>query len=148
MKVILKEDISTLGKAGDLVEVARGYGRNYLIPRGKAVEATQQHQKQVEEQRRLILKRKAKELEGARRLAEQIGALTLELPRKVVEEGKLYGSVSAKDLVEKLAEFNISVGRKQILLEDPIRSIGDYQVQIKLDPEVTAVLKVSVIGEK
>jgi large subunit ribosomal protein L9 len=148
MKVILKEDIAALGRAGDVVEVARGYGRNYLIPRGKAVEATQQNQKQLEEQRRIILKRKAKELETARLLAEQIGGLKLELPRKVVDEGKLYGSVSAKDLVEKLAEFQIALDRKQVLLKEPIRTLGEYEVPVRLDAEVTAVLKVSVIEEK
>ncbi len=148
MKVLLKEDISTLGKVGDLVEVARGYGRNFLIPQGKALEATPHHQKQLEEQKRIILKRKAKDLEAAQNLAEQFGALTLELSRKVVEEGKIYGSVSTKDLMEKLAEKNISLDRKRILLKEPIRTLGTYEVPIKLDPEVTATLKVSVIEDK
>jgi large subunit ribosomal protein L9 len=148
MKVILKEDISTLGKTGDLVEVARGYGRNYLIPQGKAMEATSHHQKQWEEHKRIILKRKAKDLESAQKLAEQFEALTLEVSRKVVEEGKLYGSVSAKDLVEKLAEKNIALDRKKILLKDPIRTLGQFEVPIKLDQEVTATLKVAVVEDK
>ncbi|MBI5605990.1 MAG: 50S ribosomal protein L9 [Deltaproteobacteria bacterium] len=148
MKVILKEDISTLGKAGDLVEVARGYGRNFLIPHGKALEATPHHQKQLEEQKRIILKRKAKDLDDAQKLAEQFGALTLQLSRKVVEEGKIYGSVSTKDLMEKLAEQNITLDRKKILLKDPIRTLGDFEIPIKLDPVVTATLKVSVIEDK
>lgn len=148
MKVILKEDISTLGKAGDLVEVARGYGRNFLIPHGKALEATPHHQKQLEEQKRIILKRKARDLEDAHKLAEQFGALTLQLSRKVVEEGKIYGSVSTKDLMEKLAEQNITLDRKKILLKDPIRTLGDFEIPIKLDPVVTATLKVSVVEDK
>ncbi len=148
MKVILKEDIATLGKAGDLVEVARGYGRNFLIPQGLALEATPHHQRQLEEQKRIILKRKAKDLEEARNLAEQIDTLTLELTRKVVEEGKLYGSVSAKDLVEKLAEKNISLDRKKILLQEPIRTLGNFEVPVKLDSEVTATLKVNVVEDK
>ena len=148
MKVILKEDISTLGKAGDLVEVSRGYGRNFLIPQGKALEATPHHQKELEEQKRIILKRKAKDLEAARTLAGQFESLTLELSRKVVEEGKLYGSVSAKDLMEKLAEQNISLDRKKIFLKDPIRTLGNFEVPIKLDDEVTATLKVSVVEDK
>ncbi len=148
MKVILKEDIATLGKAGDLVEVARGYGRNFLIPQGKALEATPHHQKQLEEQKRIILKRKAKDLEDAQKLAELFGTLTLELSRKVVEEGKIYGSVSTKDLMEKLAEKNISLDRKKILLKEPIRTLGDFEVPIKLDSEVTATLKVSVVENK
>jgi large subunit ribosomal protein L9 len=148
MKVILKEDIATLGKAGDLVEVARGYGRNFLIPQGKALEATPHHQKQLEEQKRIILKSKAKDLEDAQKLAELFGTLTLELSRKVVEEGKIYGSVSTKDLMEKLAEKNISLDRKKILLKEPIRTLGDFEVPIKLDSEVTATLKVSVVENK
>jgi large subunit ribosomal protein L9 len=148
MKVILKEDIATLGKAGDLVEVARGFGRNFLIPQGKALEATPHHQKQLEEQKRIILKRKAKDLEDAQKLAELFGTLTLELSRKVVEEGKIYGSVSTKDLMEKLAEKNISLDRKKILLKEPIRTLGDFEVPIKLDSEVTATLKVSVVENK
>lgn len=148
MKVILKEDISTLGKAGDLVEVARGYGRNFLIPHGKALEATPHHQKQLEEQKRIILKRKARDLEDAHKLAEQFGALTLQLSRKVVEEGKIYGSVSTKDLMEKLAEQNITLDRKKILLKDPIRTLGDFEIPIKLDPVVTATLKVSIVEDK
>ncbi|MEW6184428.1 MAG: 50S ribosomal protein L9 [Thermodesulfobacteriota bacterium] len=148
MKVILKEDITALGKAGDLVEVARGYGRNFLIPRGKALEATPHHQKQLEEHKRIILKRKAKDLETAQLLAGQFESLTLEISRKVVEEGKLYGSVSAKDLAEKLAEQNIALDRKKIMLNDPIRTLGEYEVPIRLDNEVTANLKVSIIEEK
>lgn len=148
MKVILKEDIATLGKAGDLVEVARGYGRNFLIPQGKALEATPHHQKQLEEQKRIILKRKSKDFEDAQKMAELFGTLTLELSRKVVEEGKIYGSVSTKDLMEKLAEKNISLDRKRILLKEPIRTLGDFEVPIKLDSEVTATLKVSVVENK
>jgi large subunit ribosomal protein L9 len=148
MKVILKEDISTLGKAGDLVEVTRGYGRNYLIPQGKALEATPHHQKQLEEQKRIILKRKAQELESARTQAEKFESLTLELSRKVQEEGKLYGSVSAKDLIEKLAEQNMVLDRKMISLKDPIRSLGNFEVPIKLEAGVTATLKVSIVEAK
>ncbi len=148
MKVILKEDISTLGKAGDLVEVTRGYGRNYLIPQGKALEATPHHQRELEEQKRIILKRKAQALESARTQAEKFELFTLELSRKVQEEGKLYGSVSAKDLIEKLAEQNIVLDRKMISLKDPIRSLGQYEVPIKLDAGITATLKVSVVEDK
>jgi large subunit ribosomal protein L9 len=148
MKVILKEDISTLGKAGDLIEVARGYGRNYLIPQGKALEATPHHQKQLEEQKRIIIKRKSNDLESAKKLAEQFETITLEVSRKVVEEGKLYGSVSAKDLMEKLAEQNIALDRKKIILKDPIRTLGQFEVPIKLDPVVTATLKVTVVEDK
>jgi large subunit ribosomal protein L9 len=148
MKVILKEDISTLGKAGDLVEVRPGYGRNFLILQGKALAATPQHQKQLEEQKRIILKRKAKDLEAAKTLAEKFELITLELTRKVQEEGKLYGSVSTKDLIEKLAEQNIVLDRKRIILKEPIRSLGNYEVPVKLDAGLTATLKISIVEEK
>jgi large subunit ribosomal protein L9 len=148
VKVILKEDIATLGKAGDLLEVARGYGRNYLIPQGKALEATAQHLRQLEEQKRIILKRKAKDLEAAQNMAERITSLTVEISRKVVEEEKLYGSVSTKDIVEKLADQEIPLDRKKILLQEPIRTLGDYEVPVKLHPEVTSLLKVKVVEEK
>jgi large subunit ribosomal protein L9 len=148
MKVLLKEDIATLGKVGDLVEVARGYGRNFLIPQGKALEATPQHQKQLEEQKRLILKKKAKDLEAAQNLAGQFETLTLELSRKVVEEGKIYGSVSPKDLAEKLAEKDIKLDKKRILLKESIRTLGTYDIPIRLEAGVTATLKVSVVEDK
>jgi large subunit ribosomal protein L9 len=148
MKVILKEDISNLGKAGDLVEVSPGYGRNFLIPQGKALEATPHHQKQLEEQKRIILKRKAKDLEAAKSLAEKFEMMTIELSRKVQDEGKLYGSVSSKDLIEKLAEQNILLDRKRINLKDPIRSLGDYEVPVKLDAGVMATLKVTIVEDK
>jgi large subunit ribosomal protein L9 len=148
VKVILKEDIATLGKAGDLLEVARGYGRNYLIPQGKALEATARHLRQLEEQKRIILKRKSKDLEAAQKLAERIASLTVEISRKVVEEEKLYGSVSTKDIVEKLAGQEIPLDRKKILLQEPIRTLGDYEVPVKLHPEVTGLLKVKVVEEK
>jgi large subunit ribosomal protein L9 len=148
VKVILKEDITTLGKAGELVEVARGYGRNYLIPQGKALEATAQHLRQLEEQKRIILKRKAKDLEAAQRLADRITSLSIEISRKVVEEEKLYGSVSSKDIAEKLALQDIPLDRKRILLQEPIRTLGDFEVPVKLHPEVTSLLKVKVVAEK
>jgi len=148
MKVLLKENIATLGKVGDLVEVKRGYARNFLIPQGKALEATPHHQKQLEEQKRLLLKRKAKDLEAAQSLAGQFESLVLELPRKVVEEGKIYGSVSTKDLAEKLAEIHINLDKKKILLKEPIRTLGTFEVPLKLDQEITATLKISVTEDK
>lgn len=148
MKVILKEDIPTLGKTGDLVEVARGYGQNYLVPQGKALEATRNHMKELEEQKRILLKRKAKDFEDARKLAERIEALTLEIRRKVVEEEKLYGSVTTKDILEKLTLEEIPLDRKKIVLKDPIRTLGDYEVPVNLHPEVATVLKIKVVEEK
>ena len=145
MKLILKEDVLNLGKAGDLVEVARGYGRNYLIPQGKALEATAHHLRQLEEQKRLILKKKAKDRDQAQQTAEQMGALTITIPRKIAEGEKIFGSVTAKDIAEELEKVNLAVDRKKILLVEPIRSVGSFEVPLKMHPEVTATLKIQVI---
>jgi large subunit ribosomal protein L9 len=147
MKLILKEDVPNLGKAGDLVEVARGYGRNYLVPQGKALDATAQHLRQLDEQKRLILKKKNKDLEGAQKLAEQVAALELTLTRKVSDGEKIFGSVTTKDLAEALAQAQVPIDRKNILLEDPLRTLGDFEVPLKIHPEVTARVRVKVSAE-
>jgi large subunit ribosomal protein L9 len=145
MKLILKEDVLNLGKAGDAVEVARGYGRNYLIPQGKAIEATAHHLRQLEEHKRLILKKKAKDLDLARQTAEQMTALTLTIARKVSEGEKIFGSVTIKDIAEELQKANLPVDRKKILLEEPIRALGNFEVPLKMHPEITTTLKIQVV---
>jgi large subunit ribosomal protein L9 len=134
-----------LGKAGDAVEVARGYGRNYLIPQGKAIEATAHHLRQLEEHKRLILKKKAKDLDLARQTAEQMTALTLTIARKVSEGEKIFGSVTIKDIAEELQKANLPVDRKKILLEEPIRVLGNFEVPLKMHPEITTTLKIQVV---
>jgi large subunit ribosomal protein L9 len=148
MKLILKEDVPNLGKAGDLVEVARGYGRNFLVPQGKALDATAHHLRQLEEQKRLIIKKKNKDLETAQKLGEQIGALEVTLPRKVSDGDKIFGSVTTKDLAEALAQSQITLDRKNILLEEPIRTLGDFEVPLKIHPQVTVQLRLKVSEEK
>jgi large subunit ribosomal protein L9 len=148
MKVILKEDIPKLGRIGDTVSVANGYGRNYLIPQGKAVLASSKNVKGLNHQRRL-LQRKAesirKEAEG---LAGRIKGLTLTLSRKVVEEDKLYGSVSVSDISTALEEQGVVLERKQIRLDEPIKTLGEHKVLIKVHTEVTAELTVQVTKEE
>ncbi|UCG11727.1 MAG: 50S ribosomal protein L9 [Deltaproteobacteria bacterium] len=148
MKVILKEDIPKLGKMGDTVQVAAGYGRNYLIPQGKAVLATSKNVKALEHVQRLI-QRKAelarKEAEG---LAAKVSGVTLTLIRKVTEEDKLYGSVSITDIAQALEEDGIVVERKKIKLDEPIRTLGEYQVSIKVHPDVTTKFTVRVVKEE
>jgi large subunit ribosomal protein L9 len=148
MKVILKEDIPKLGRMGQTVDVARGYGRNYLIPQGKAIVATSKNMKALEHERMLI-QRKAelarKEAEG---FAEKISGLTLSLSRKVVEEDKLYGSVSVSDISQALEEAGVEIERKLIKLEEPIKSLGEYKVPIKVHDNVTAEVTVQVLKEE
>lgn len=146
MKLILKEDVINLGKAGDLVDVARGYGRNFLIPQGKALEATAQHLRRLDEQKRLILKKKAKDLSLAQETAERMTALTITIPRKVAEGDKIFGSVTAKDIAEELGKADLTVDRKRILLEEPIRSLGDFEVPLKMHAEIMATLKIQVVA--
>ena len=148
MKVILKEDIPKLGRMGQTVDVARGYGRNYLIPQGKAIVATSKNMKALEHERMLI-QRKAelarKEAEG---LAEKISGLTLSLSRKVVEEDKLYGSVSVSDISQALQEAGVEIERKLINLEEPIKSLGEFKVPIKVHDTVTAEVTIQVLREE
>ena len=148
MKVILKEDIPKLGRMGKTVDVKPGYGRNYLIPQGKAILATSKNLKALEHERMLI-QRKAdllrKEAEG---LAEKISGLTISLTRKVVEEDKLYGSVSVSDISQALEEAGVEIERKLIKLDEPIKSLGEFKVSIKMYHDVTAELTVQVVKEE
>ena len=148
MKVILKEDIPKLGRMGQTVQVAPGYGRNYLIPQGKAIHATSKNLKALEHERMLI-KRKAdlahKEAEG---LAGKIRGLTLTLTRKVVEEDKLYGSVSVSDISQALQEAGVEIERKLIKLEEPIKTLGEFKVPIKVHDTVTAEVTIQVLREE
>jgi large subunit ribosomal protein L9 len=141
MKVILTEDIPKLGKTGDAVEVAEGYGRNYLVPQGKAFLATSKNVNALEHNRRLL---KRKEAEGR---AEKIRGITVSLARKVVEEGKLYGSVTASDLLQALEERGVVLERKQIKLDEPIKALGEYKVAVRCHADVEAEFTVQVVEE-
>ena len=148
MKVILKEDIPKLGGMGETVQVAPGYGPNYLLPQGKAVLATTKNVKALEHERMLIQRKVDSAREEAEGLAEKIRGLTLTLSRKVVEEEKLYGSVSLTDISQALEEAGIEIERKLIQLDEPIKSLGEFQVSIKVHADVTAELTVQVVKEE
>ena len=148
MKVILREDIPKLGRMGDTVQVARGYGRNYLIPKGKAIAATSRNMKALEHERMLIQRQADLVRQDAEGLAAKIGGLTLSLARKVIDEDKLYGSVSVSDISQALEEAGVEIERKLIRLDEPIKSLGEFQVPVKVHAEVTAELTVQVIKEE
>ncbi|RLA86334.1 MAG: 50S ribosomal protein L9 [Deltaproteobacteria bacterium] len=148
MKVILKEDIPKLGIMGETVQVAPGYGRNYLIPQGKAVLATSKNSKELEHQRQLILRKAELIRKDAESFAEKFRGLTLTLARKVVEEDKIYGSVSVSDISQALEEAGVEIERKLIKLDEPIKSLGEFQVPVKVHADVTAELTVQVVKEK
>ena len=147
MELLLREDVENLGARGDLVKVKAGYGRNYLLPRKLAVQATPANVKQIEQQRRSLLKKAAVEREGAQQQADLLKEVTLEFARKVGEHGVLYGSVTSLDIHEALTARGYEIDRKRISLREPIKEVGDYEVPIKLHREVTAPLKVVVKSE-
>jgi large subunit ribosomal protein L9 len=147
MQVILLEDIPSLGKVGDKVKVSDGYGRNYLIPQKKAILATEKSLKAIEHQKRQVQQQLDKAKKDAEKEAQQIGQLSCTFAKPVGESGKLFGSVTSMEIEGFLKENGIEVDRKKILLEEPIKSVGMYNVPIKLNPEVTAHLKVWVVQE-
>ena len=147
MQVILLEDVSSLGKAGDLVKVADGFGRNYLIPQKKAILATEKGIKTLEHQKRLVQHRMAKTKKDIQRTAQEIETLSCTFAKSVGESGKLFGSVTTMEIEAYLKENGIEVDRKKIHLEEPIKSVGMFTVPIKLDPDVVANLKVWVVQE-
>ena len=147
MKVILKQDVEKLGKTGDIVKVAPGYGRNYLVPRKFAIEATPGNIKNIEIEKLTAAKRDQRDKDAAALLARELVKLTVVVKRRTGEEGALYGSVTAQDIAEFLAARQIEIDKRKIQLEDPIKAIGEYQVPIRLHREVTVSIKVVVDSE-
>lgn len=147
MKVILKQDVDKLGKTGDVVKVAPGYGRNFLIPRKMAVEATPGNLKNMEIERLASARRDQRDKEAAALLARDIVKLTVTIQRKAGEGGTLYGSVTGIDIAERLAAYKIEIDKRKIQLDEPIKTIGEYQVPIRLHREVSVPIKVVVEGE-
>ena len=147
MKVILKQDVEKLGKAGDVVKVAPGYGRNYLIPKKYALEATPGNIKIAEIEKVAHARRDHREKEAATILARDIVKLTATIRRKSGEGGSLYGSVTAIDIADYLVTHKIDIDKRKIQLEEPIKTIGEYEVPIRLHREVTVPIKVVVEAE-
>ena len=144
MKVILKENIDTLGHIGDIVKVAPGYARNYLIPKGLVVEATIKNAKALEHVKRQMEYKKNKVLEQAKGLAARIEAININLAHQAGEEGKLFGSVTNMELAEQLKAQGIEIDRKKIVLAEPLKHVGEFTATVKLHPEVNASLKVNI----
>ena len=147
MEVILREDIKTLGKAGELVRVKPGYARNYLLPHGLAYEATEGNKKRIAAETKARSVRLQSERAGAEREAATLSGVQLRLAGKAGEEGKLFGSVTSQDIAEALASQGYSFDRRRIELEHPIKTTGNHAVSLRLHPEVHAELRVSVVAE-
>jgi large subunit ribosomal protein L9 len=147
MKLILREDVYNLGKGGELVEVKPGYGRNYLIPRGLAVLANPKNIREVEHQKAVAAAKAAKLKASAEAVAKRLSDTPLSFKRKVGEQDKLYGSVTAMDLAEALAARGVEIDRRSIDLREPLKSLGDFEVGVKLHSEVVGKVKVKVEAE-
>jgi len=147
MEVILLENVDKLGSRGQVVKVADGYGRNYLLPKKLAIAATPQNRKAIEQQRIRFLKLEAKEKGDAQDLAALLQGVSVTLTRKSGEKGTLFGSVTAMDIAERLAAQGYNIDRRKIALDSPLKVLGEYDVPIKLHRDVTALIKVTVEGE-
>lgn len=147
MQIILTQDVANLGKAGDLVTVRPGYGRNYLVPRGLAVSATVHNKNQLEHERRAIEKRVLKERASATEIANRLNGMTLQFERRVGEDEKLFGSVSNRDIADQLKRAGIEIDHRSIALDQPIKAIGKYEVSVKLAAGINAALKFWIVGK-
>jgi large subunit ribosomal protein L9 len=145
MELILKETISSLGLEGDVVKVKAGYGRNYLLPQGKAVAATEENLTILEENKAAIEARRAKDQKAAEGIAKKISGLVVTIEQLAGDDKRLFGSVTNADVCTKLAEVDVQLDRRQILLNDPIKSLGEYQVTVKVGFNVTADITVNVV---
>lgn len=147
MQVILTQDVDHLGKAGELVSVKPGYGRNYLVPRGLAVSATVKNKNRLDHEKALIEKKVAKERAAATEIAAKISVMTLQFERQVGEDEKLFGSVTSRDIADQLKKANVELDHRWIQLEQTIKALGKYEVPVRLAAGVTATLKFWVVGK-
>jgi large subunit ribosomal protein L9 len=148
MEVILREDVDKLGTRGQLVKVTSGYARNYLLPKKLAVPATESNKKIVEQERQGHLRREAKEVSDAGDLAKMMADVSVTISQKAGENDQLFGSVTAKDIVEALEKQGYTIDRRKIALDEPIRTLGEYKVTLRLHREVPAEITVRVVREE
>ena len=147
MKIILRQDMDTLGLEGDIVDVANGYARNYLIPKGFALEANTQNVKLLETQRKKIEIKRLKAKEEAEKIKEKLGDVMVTISQKAGEEDKLYGSVTSSEIADLLTEKGFDIDRRKIVLDEPIKTIGTFEVAVKLHKQVTGKVKLVVAAE-
>ena len=145
MQVILTKDVANLGKAGELVTVKPGFGRNFLVPQGLAVSATAQNVHRLEHEKRVIARKVAKATAAAASTAEKINVITLQFDRAVGEDDKLFGSVTSRDIAEKLAKAGVVIDHRWIQLDQAVKALGKYEATVKLDAGVVANVKFWVV---
>ena len=144
VQVILSEDVHNLGTAGDVVKVKPGFARNFLIPQGKALPATAARVHEVEHKRRVIADKRSKELKDLESVKSRLEAISLEIAAQVGEEGKLFGSVTSQNLADLLREKGVEVERRKIVLAEPIKTVGEHTITVRLRNDVVASIKVTV----
>ena len=147
MKVILKEDVKSIGSMGQVVDVSDGFARNYLVPRGLAVEANVKNIKSLEHEKKVIQEKARKVKNSVQDLADRLANITVVIKTKAGEEGKLFGSVTTMDIAEQLKNQGIEIDKKKISLDEPIKRLGTYAVNLKLHSEITAQVNMQVIEE-
>ena len=147
MEVILKEDVAKLGARGDVVKVAEGYGRNFLLPRKLAIEANTGNKKVIEQMRAAAVRRSAKEKAQAEELSKQFDGVSVSFARRAGEQDQLFGSVTSGDLAEALERKGFNIDRRKIQLHEPLKTLGEFTVPVKLHKDVTAHLKVVIEKE-
>jgi large subunit ribosomal protein L9 len=147
MQVILREDVDNLGKIGDLVKVKPGYGRNFLVPSKKAIEATPKNMKAMEHAKKMVSDRIRTLKKTASADADRIKSLSITIKAKVGEEGKIFGSVTTMDIADAAKALGVDIDKRRISLEEPIKRLGEFTVPVKLHTDVIADLKVTVIAE-
>ena len=147
MQLILLQDVANLGKAGELVNVRPGYGRNYLVPRGFAVTATVHNKNRLDHEKAVIARKVEKERATANDLATRINGMTLQFERQVGEDEKLFGSVTSRDIAEQLKKANVDIDHRWIQLDQPVKALGKYETVVRLAAGVTAQLKFWVVGK-
>ena len=148
MEVILREDVAKLGRRGDIVTVKDGYARNYLLPRKLALEATASNRKQIEEMKAAAVRQRVVEKGGAESLAAQLAALTLVIPAKAGESDQLFGSVTAMDIAAALEDKGFHIDKRKVELAEPLKTLGEYKVPLRLHADVTAGVEVHVVREE
>jgi large subunit ribosomal protein L9 len=148
VKIILTQEMHDLGLEGDVVDVANGYARNYLIPKGIALAANEQNIKLMETKRKKIEVKRFEAKEEAEKIKERMAEVEITISQKVGEEDKLYGSVTSMDIASQLEKQGITIDRRKIVLDKPIKTLGEYEIPVKLYPEVTGSIKVVVIPEE
>ena len=147
MKVVLKDDIKNVGKMGQIVDVADGYARNYLVPRGLAVEANIKNLKSLEHEKKIIQEKAKRIKNSSQTLSDKISTMTLLIKAKAGDEGKLFGAVTSMDIAELLKNEGIEMDKKKIFLDEPIKRLGSYSVNIKIHPEISTNLNIQVVEE-